>query len=247
MNGNIHAEKAIFKLENLSKWKDDLLHLIYPNACLVCENELSRDQNYFCSFCRENFRYTYFELFTEPTPLDQLFWGRVPIKATYSYLYFEKGKSVQPILHTLKYKDKPEIGFEAGVLIGENVKKIEAFNDLEVLIPVPLHSKKEFLRGYNQSEKIADGIASILTIPVSTNVLKRMKFTESQTKKSRFNRWDNVENKFTVSQTMISGYKHIALVDDVITTGATLEAIIRVIRENNPDLRISVISLALTK
>jgi ComF family protein len=122
-----------------------------------------------------------------------------------------------------------------------------SFKGVEALIPVPIHSKKEFLRGYNQSEKIADGIAAVLNIPVVLDFMGQTKSTESQTKKSRFMRWDNVENKFQTTQKETTQYSHIAIVDDVITTGATLEAIIRKIRENNPEIRISVISLAITK
>lgn len=247
MKGIVSAVKSHLKLEKLSTWKQDVLHLIYPNVCLVCENELAGQQQFFCSFCKDNFQYTYFEQFTEPTPLDQLFWGRVPVYSTYAYLYFEKEKSVQPILHGLKYKDKPQIGIQLGTLIGQHVQNMPGFKDLQVLIPVPLHPRKEFTRGYNQSEKIADGIGAVLQIPVMNTYIKRTKFTESQTRKTRFLRWDNVANKFIVSRTLLSKFTHIALVDDVITTGSTLEAIIQLIHENNPEIRISVLSLALTK
>ena len=236
-----------FKLQNISKWKDDLIHLIYPNSCLICEKELSLKDEHFCTFCLNEFQYTFFERYTEPTILDQLFWGRVDIHSSYAHLFFEKGKSTQPILHALKYKDKPKIGVEMGKSIGENLKKLPSFNSVDTLIPVPIHSKKQFIRGYNQSEKIADGISEILNIPVILDFMGYAKQTESQTKKGRFLRWDNVENKFKANNKKSSSLKHIAIVDDVITTGATLEAIIRLIRENNPEIRISIISLAITK
>lgn len=234
-----------FKLQNALNWKQDILHLIYPNVCLICENELSNHQNNICSFCERDLQFTFFERYKEATLLDQLFWGRIQIVGTYSLLYFEKGKSAQPILHALKYKDKPEIGREMGMLIGERIEKIAKFQDLDALIPVPLHPKKLFTRGYNQSEKIADGISNILNVPVDNDFIQRFKQSETQTKKNRFLRWDNVQNKFLSNSN--KNYKHIAVVDDVITTGATLEAIIRVIIENNPEIRVSIISLALTK
>jgi competence protein ComFC len=234
-----------FKLQNVLNWKQDILHLIYPNICLICENELPNHQNNICSFCQSDLQFTFFERYKEPTLLDQLFWGRIPIVGTYSLLYFEKRKSAQPILHALKYKDRPEIGCEMGSLIGEKIKDLDKFKDLDALIPVPLHPKKLFTRGYNQSEKLADGISNILNIPVDIDFIQRFKQSETQTKKNRFLRWDNVQNKFlSISN---KNYKHIAVVDDVITTGATLEAIIRVIIENNPEIRVSIISLALTK
>jgi len=121
------------------------------------------------------------------------------------------------------------------------------FKDLEALVPVPLHPKKLFTRGYNQSEKLADGISNELNIPVLKDFIVRNKNTETQTKKGRFLRWENVENKFSVGRKSNENYKHVAIVDDVITTGATLEAIIQSIQKNNPEVCISVISLALAK
>lgn len=247
IDGNNTAEMKRIELQKLSKWKADLIHLIYPNTCLICENELSHHQNHFCTFCSDQLQYTYFERYDEPTLLDQLFWGRIPVHATYSYLYFEKGKSVQPILHALKYKDKPEIGVEMGKLMGEKLKEMDGFKNLDALIPVPLHAYKEFKRGYNQSEKIADGLALVLNTFVDTGFISRVKNTESQTKKNRFLRWDNVENKFKSSLNTKKSYKHIAIVDDVITTGSTLEAIIQQIHKNYPEIRVSVISLAMAK
>ena len=234
-----------FKLKNILNWKNDLLHLIYPNSCLICEKELNTDSKNICPFCKNDFQYTSFERYSEPTILDQLFWGRVQIASTYALIYFEKGKAAQPILHALKYKDKPEIGLELGELIGEKIINLPGFNTVEALIPVPIHPKKEFIRGYNQSEKLANGIAKIITVPVIIDTIKRIKNTESQTKKSRFKRWENVQNTFKIKN--ISKYNHIAIVDDVITTGATLEIIIQKIQEIKPNIRISIISLALTK
>ncbi|MBI1836508.1 MAG: ComF family protein [Flavobacteriia bacterium] len=238
---------STFRLKNLLKLKEHLFHLIYPNSCVSCQNELIDFKDFICPFCAIDLKFTYYEKFKEPTELDQLFWGRVHLKATYSMFYFEKGKKIQPILHALKYKDKPKIGVQLGKKMGEKIKNIEAFKDLNALIPVPLHSQKLFLRGYNQSEKLADGIALELNIPVITDLISRTKNTESQTKKGKLKRWENVENKFSSSKNKAKNLKHIAIIDDVITTGATLEAIIREIQKNNPDLCISVISLALAK
>jgi competence protein ComFC len=235
------------KLEFLSKWWQDLGHLLYPDTCLVCDNELPSAKNSTCFSCQTEFHFTYFEKFQEPTPLDQLFWGRVPLQGSYSLLYFEKGKSVQPVLHALKYQNKPTIGLEMGALMGKKIKTISTFKDLEALVPVPLHPQKEFKRGYNQSKMIADGLSSVLHLPVVEDLIIRRENTASQTSKGVISRWENVENKFTTSQKGRLKFQHIALVDDVITTGATLEAIIRALFENYPQIRISVFSLALTK
>ena len=240
-------EMIDFKLPFIAKWKQDIIHLIYPNTCLICEKELPNQYKHICTFCSIDFNYTFFERYSEATSLDQLFWGRVPVYSTYAYLFFEKGKSTQPILHALKYKNKPEIGLEMGELIGENLKRMSSFSQIQALIPVPIHAKKEFIRGYNQSEKIATGIGNALNIPVVLDFMDQTKGTDSQTKKGRFLRWDNVENKFKASAKASALYSHIAIVDDVITTGATLEAIIRKILEKNPEIQISIISLAITK
>lgn len=236
---------TVFNSQSSLQWRKDLFHLIYPNLCLICERELTIHQNHFCSFCKDDFQFTYFERYSEPTLLDQLFWGRVQIQATFSLFYFEKGKSVQPILHALKYKDKPDIGVEMGKLIGSTIKNLATFEGLEALVPVPIHPKKEFIRGYNQSEQLAIGISEKIGLPVLKNFLQRRNNAASQTKKNRFKRWENVEGQFKLKGK--TSYSHIALVDDVITTGATLEAIAKEILTELPGIQISIISLALTK
>lgn len=221
----------------------DIGNLIFPNSCLACENELTRFENHLCSFCQEALTITNFHLFTEPTPVDKLFWGRVEVAKTYSHLFFEKNKASQTILFNLKYKNKPELGVYFGRKIGENLQLIPEFSTVDVLIPVPLHHKKEFIRGYNQSDVLAKGISEVLNTPMDNRTIKRTKHSASQTKKSRFQRWDNVNEIFSISK-KIDHYKHIVLVDDVITTGSTLEAIILAIRKKNPSVLISVVTLA---
>lgn len=243
---NDHGQVRNFISKKLSHLKDSISHMIYPHQCLICDVELELNSPTICSFCSEDLMYTQFEKFTEPTSLDKLFWGRVSLEATFSLLFFEKGKSTQKILHALKYKSNPQVGIEFGKLIGRTLKSHKQFKDLDLLIPVPLHPKKEFSRGYNQSEKLADGLSVILNIPVDNSFLKKQKHTGSQTRRGRFGRWDNVVNNFRIKK-QENLPKHVAIVDDVITTGATLEAIIRSIKEIYPDIRISIISLALTK
>lgn len=232
--------KSIFKS---SKMLSDLGNLIFPSECLSCEKELSRFESYLCSFCENDLPLTNFHLFEEPTPTDKLFWGRVDITKTYSHLFFEKNKTSQTILFSLKYKNKPELGVYFGKKIGENLKLMSVFNNIDAVIPVPLHHKKEFIRGYNQSEVLALGICEILNKPMDTRTIHRTKHSASQTKKSRFQRWDNVNEIFKINS-KINSYKHIVLVDDVVTTGSTLESIIQAIRKKNPTILISVVTLA---
>lgn len=232
-------------IKSIKKGIEDLSHLVFPNVCLVCENELLINRKFICSFCENEFNYTFFELYKHPTVLDELFWGRVLVQNTYAYLFFEKGKTEQNLIHALKYNDKKDIGYYFGNRIGGRLASNEKFNDIDALIPVPLHYKKEFKRGYNQSKAIADGISEVLGVKVDDSFLKRSKNTKTQTKQNKFSRWENVQDVFNIDT--YKNYKHIALVDDVITTGSTLEVIISLINKKYPELRVSIISLALAK
>lgn len=176
--------------------------------------------------------------------MDQLFWGRIHIHKTYAHLFFEKTKTTQHVLFNLKYKNNPNLGLFFGKEIGKCLSEQDAFSDVDVYIPVPLHPRKLFLRGYNQSEVLARGICAHLNAKMDTTSIVRTAHSESQTKKSRFQRWDNVNEIFRVKNS-VSAYKHIVLVDDVITTGSTVEAIAQTLLKKNPKLLISVVTLAI--
>lgn len=223
---------------------EDISHLIFPNRCLSCEKELSRNDAQLCAFCSAELTLTNFHTFTGPSPMDKLFWGRVEICATYAHLYFEKGKTVQDVLFSLKYKNNKSIGTYFGKEIGVRIKQIDKLKSLDAIIPVPLHPKKEFIRGYNQSEAIAKGISESSEIPLHLNLLKRAIHSQSQTKKDRFQRWDNVSGIFKVNPA-IKQFQHIALVDDMITTGSTIESMIQAVQKENPAVSVSVITLAI--
>ena len=228
-----------------SKFIDGALHLIYPNECLICETELSRSELVICASCYSELHYTYFEKSKEPTSLDKLFWGRANVVSTYSMIYYEKTNSSKQLLAALKYKKRSDVGTKLGEMVGDKIEHLDLFKSIEALIPVPIHPKKNFIRGYNQSEVIANGISSKLGIPVENNFIRRATNSKSQTKLGRFNRWDNVVGKFQLASNC--NYKHIALIDDVVTTGSTIESIIEIIHQKYPTVRISVISLAVTK
>jgi len=225
--------------------KQDLLHLIFPSKCILCSGEWPSNEP-ICSFCYEELQFTGFENYTEPTELDTLFWGRVQLKSSFALLYFNQNSSTQKILHALKYQNKPEAGRILGKEIGLRLRKRADFNDVDVIVPVPLHPKKQFVRGYNQSEELAKGVSEITGIALDKTFIGKLKHTGSQTKQGRFGRWDNVATNFSVNNKR-TNYKHLMIVDDVITTGATLEAMILSIHEVLPELKISIVSLALTK
>ena len=230
----------------LSQPANDLLHVLYPNFCLICDTETPHSGSAVCPLCESDLQYTYFEDYTEPTTLDRLFWGRTLIDHTYAMLYFEKSNDTQAILHALKYKDRPDVAVYFGGLIGERIAGNERFSDIDALIPVPLHPKKQFLRGYNQSSMLANGIAERMKVRVNQDVLKRVVFAESQTKKEKVSRWESIQNGFKSAGT-VRDFKHVALVDDVVTTGSTVETCVRILRETLPGCKVSVISLAVTR
>lgn len=157
-------------------------------------------------------------------PLAKVFWGRVELSAVAAYCQYQKGNSVQDLVHELKYKGKKELGLYLGKWYGYDLKQAEQFRKVEVVIPVPLHRKKLKRRGYNQSAWFAKGLAESMGMPCMEDGLIRLVDTDTQTRKSRYSRWENVKDIFDVSNVAALKGKHVLLVDDIITTGATIEA-----------------------
>ena len=224
---------------------NDIRHLVFPQKCLSCDSELTGAENSICSLCTANFTETNFHLSDEPTLMDKIFWGRISIHKTYALFFFEKEKTTQKILFQLKYKNNPAVGHYFGKEMGKRIRLNPGFQDVDVYIPIPLHPKKEFTRGYNQSEALAKGIAEELEAPLDARCLKRVQHGKSQTTKSRFERWNSIQSTFKIKDS-IKQYKHIVLVDDVITTGSTIEVIAAAILEKHPKVKISVVTLAIT-
>ena len=221
-------------------------HLIFPNVCLQCSCELSRFEKHICAFCWDKLQRTYFESYEVASGMDQLFWGRIELSETFALYFFEKEKPIQDILHALKYQFKAPLGIHFGEVMGKTIFNSNKYKKIEALIPVPIHPQKRFLRGYNQSELLAEGMATILEIPILRDVVLKKANNASQTRKNRFLRWDNASEQFCLGKIDIS-YQHIAIVDDVITTGSTLEAMAQLLRSHYPDLQISLLSFAIAK
>ena len=182
-----------------------------------------RNENLICTECfvvipRTNYHYK------EDNPVAQLFWGRCVIEKVAAFSYYNKGSRIGNLIHNLKYKGIREIGHELGRIYGLTLKASGFTKDIDLIIPVPLHPTKERIRGFNQSETISMGIAAATLLPVDVKTLARIMASPTQTKRSRYERWTNVEGIFKVtdSQTIIG--KHVLLVDDVITTGSTIES-----------------------
>ncbi len=172
-----------------------------------------------------------------------MFWGRIAITAGTSEFYFSKGSIIQNLIHELKYKGNRKAGIYLGNLMGNSLLKSNRFLNIDVLVPLPLFAKKEFKRGYNQAMVLCEGIAEVMNLPIITKNVIRIIHTETQTKKGRIERWENVEKSFTVKDISVLKGKHILLVDDVITTGATMEACGAEILKVD-DSRLSIVALA---
>jgi len=196
------------------------LQLVYPASCCICENDLMLHENHICSKCAYDLPYITTNE-QDVTKLSKLFWGRVEIHAIHSYLNYQKGNSVQAILHKIKYQSRPKIATHFGRLLAKSIPKDHSFN---CIVPVPLHPKKLLKRGFNQSTAIAEGLSEILEIPINEKCIRRNAYNESQTKFSKYDRFENVRSIFTVIKPEQIKGRHILLVDDVLTTGATIEA-----------------------
>lgn len=201
----------------------DFVSLFFPRYCAGCEESLAKGEELICTGCILEMPRSNYHLDIE-NPFYQKIKGRMPVKYVMSFLKFVKSGRVQHILHSLKYKNKPELGRMLGRIYGHELMQSGYENQFDVIIPIPLHLKKKQRRGYNQSEEFGLGLSESLIIPCSDNYLQRLHMTSTQTRKTRLKRWENVKEVFAVVNTEAIKDKRILLVDDVVTTGATLEA-----------------------
>ncbi len=220
----------------------NLFNLFFPRKCNHCGNNLDKTEAEVCKKCLFEIPKTNFHTDLE-NPVCKSFWGRVKVEFASSEFYFTQKSILQNLLHHLKYHNKKELAFELGKYMGTRLLSRNTFKDCDILIPVPLHPSKKKKRGYNQSEWIAKGLSEKLNIPLDTTTLLRHINSKSQTKKSRDERWENVRSAFNVRKTDDFSAKHILLVDDVITTGATIEACAARLIENL-GVKLSIVSLA---
>lgn len=223
-------------------WFESFTELFFPQLCVTCNRKLYSDETYVCLHCRQDFPKTGYHN-SPDNKVAQLFWGRTQVDFATSWLYFKKGSHFQKLIHYLKYKGIKELGAEMGFLFGLDLKA-SVFVEVDLIIPVPLHRKKEKQRGYNQSEWIARGMAKAMQKELSTGNLIRSRFTQTQTRKTRFERWQNVEGIFEVISPELLAGKHVLLVDDVVTTGSTLEAAVYTLLNSGAG-KVSIATLAM--
>lgn len=226
-------------------WFYDFYSLLYPRICACCGNSLWRHEETLCDLCDHHLPKTNYQLELE-NPVSRIFWGRVELVTASAYLHFNKGNRAQKLIHQLKYKGRKDVGIRMGRDFGRLLKHSPFYNDVGVIIPVPLHKRKYMQRGYNQSELFAEGLARSMGVPVEARNMVRTRETSTQTRKSRFHRWENVADLFVLEDPHRLRNAHVLLVDDVITTGATLEAAAAAFREI-PGVRISFAAIAATR
>lgn len=204
--------------------------------------DLSQRDEFLCILCRDALPGTHF-INTENNPVEKVFFGRLPVFAAHSEFYFSKKGLVQQLIHRLKYNGDKPVGQYLGRMMGHTLLNSGRIGELDYLIPLPLHAEKEFKRGYNQAEVVCNGIMESTGIPVLTKNVVRVNVTSTQTRKSRMDRWENVKDVFSVQHPEQLKHKKILLVDDVLTTGATLEACGRRLT-NIPGVQLAIATLA---
>ncbi|HKJ07327.1 MAG TPA: phosphoribosyltransferase family protein [Flavobacteriaceae bacterium] len=222
-----------------------IVELFFPTICYCCDSQLTEGEKHICLNCRFDLPTTNFTKL-EGNIVEQAFYGRIPIVAATALFYFYKEGKIQKLIHQLKYRGEQNVGVFTGKWLGQELKDSARFNTIDCVIPVPLHKKKLKKRGYNQVEKFGKTLATILNVDYIDNVLVKVTATKTQTHKIRFDRWKNVSELFTIQNSQLIANKHILLIDDVITTGATLEACYKALNKAN-NINISIASIAYTK
>jgi ComF family protein len=202
---------------------DDFISLLFPRLCYGCGTHLMRNENIICTACYVIIPRTGYHTVAD-NPVAQLFWGRCFLEKAAAFSFYNKGSRIRNLIHNLKYKGIREIGYELGKIYGLSLKSSGFTDDIDIIIPVPLHPEKIHARGFNQSEIISSGISEVTGVPVNTGSLFRLSISATQTKRSRYDRWVNVEGIFSVVDQEQIREKHVLLVDDVITTGSTIES-----------------------
>ena len=224
---------------------NSFIDTLFPRICPVCNNVLLSHEKHICTKCRIDIPITRYHM-QEFNAMEQLFAGKTPIEKAVGYFFYEKGNPYSNILHNIKYRNNPQLGQYVAKLFAQELLSRDIFRDIDCIIPVPLHHRKKIQRGYNQSEYIAKGFSEVFDIPVHNNIIIAHKSHESQTNKGIYERWLNTQNIFSAQNTQVLENKHVLIVDDVVTTGATLLSAALTIA-SVPNIKISLATLGVAR
>ena len=202
--------------------QNSILHVLFPHVCAGCGSDIINEESTLCMRCLAELPETNFHLHAN-NPVEKIFWGRLPLVSATAQYYFSKETRMQHLMHQFKYKGNKALGKQLGYLMGNDLLKSNRFK-IDAVLPLPLFASKEKRRGYNQATVLCEGIAEVMKVDLLKHVIIRTQHTATQTKKGRVERWINIEGKFELVKPGKIQNKNILLVDDVITTGATLEA-----------------------
>ncbi|WP_347172627.1 ComF family protein [Polaribacter uvawellassae] len=227
------------------KWLHDILHLFFPKICITCESKLLQSEKIICTLCRHDLPIICYKDYKD-NKITKAFYGRIPIEKANSFLFYRKDGKTKDLIHALKYKGNQEVGTFIGDWLGNIIKNSNEFTDIDCIIPVPLHPKKQKKRGYNQLTTFGLTLSKHIEKPYVEDVLIRTSTSKTQTFKQRFERFSNNDTKFSVPNLSTLKNKHVLLIDDVITTGATLESCCKELL-NAENIKISIVTMAYTE
>ncbi|MFO7622229.1 MAG: ComF family protein [Bacteroidales bacterium] len=202
---------------------DDFISLLFPRLCFACGDHLLRNEKIICTGCYVEIPRTNYHL-SDDNPVARLFWGRCLIEKAAAFSFYTRGSRISKLIHNLKYNGIREIGPELGRIYALTLGSSGFTQGMDIIIPVPLHPSRQRQRGFNQSDSIALGVSEVTGLPLCSNLVSRVSVSGTQTRRSRYERWTNVEGIFNVTDPGKVAGRHVLLVDDVITTGSTIES-----------------------